>query len=209
MIMNKLEMKGPNPTRPSLAQASEFPPSFRSWFIFLVLCLAFSGSATAQMPAPDEAGEERYAPRIERLAERLGLSEAQIEVMTNIHAEAQQVRITLRKESMRLHNELQGEMLKDEPSESKVLDLAEQIGRVRIKQQQSRLTQQLAIREQLTSEQRDKFLLMTEQRHKKGRGHRHSCSRHGFSRQWGSRRPHHSPPEVGRGDGGPPNREGI
>jgi len=189
--------------RLSVNNPGELRPLFRNLPILLVLTLALGGTAMAQMTDEDEILQERSSQRIERLAERLGLSEGQKETITKIHEEGQQERIALRKESLRLRNELHGELLKDEPSESTVLNLVERIGEVRIQQQQSRLTQQLAVRKQLTPDQRDKFLLMGERRHEKGRGRGHHSGRRAYQRS------HHHSPDAWGGKAGVPRRDGF
>jgi Spy/CpxP family protein refolding chaperone len=84
---------------------------------------------------------------------------------------------------------LQGEMLKDEPSEKRVTELVQQIGQLRTQQHLTRLKQRLAVRNLLTPEQRDRMLGLRGLRHRWG--HRagpcpgtgegwggHDCSRH-------------------------------
>ncbi len=94
------------------------------------------------------------------MVERLGLSEDQQAAIEEIHSQARQGNLELRKEMMRLRNELQGEMLKDEPNEKAVLSLTEKIGEVRTDMQLNRAKARLAVRRQLTPEQRDMMLVI-------------------------------------------------
>ncbi len=73
-----------------------------------------------------------------------------------IRAETMDANLELRKVNQRLRNQLEGELLKDNPSEKTVLDLAGQIDEARAKIHANQLKMRLAIREQLTPEQRDK-----------------------------------------------------
>ena len=75
-------------------------------------------------------------------------------------------RLEFRKQMMQLKNEIEGEWLKDEPSERVLKDLTEQIGELRTQIQVQRIEHRLALREVLTDEQWDKLLTS-----KKGRGH--------------------------------------
>ena len=104
-----------------------------------------------------------------RMAERLDLTEQQQEAIAKIRQEGSKGNLELRKQMMRLRNEIQGEMLKDQPSEKTVLDLTAQMGKIRTELQSNRIKQQLAIGKLLTPEQRDQMLLMG-QGGRQGRG---------------------------------------
>jgi len=103
---------------------------------------------------------EGHGIQLEAMFSRLELNEEQQAAITKIHDDAQAKHLENRKEMMRLRNELEGELLKDEPDEKAALELTEKIGDLRTVQQQDRLAVELAVREQLTPEQRDKMLLM-------------------------------------------------
>lgn len=134
--------------------------------------LLLTGSAMAQ--EADEDAQDWGPPRLERLAERLDLSEEQTAKIQSIHENARDGVVGLRKEMMRLHNDLEGEMLEDEPNLTKVRQIAKQIGEIRTKMQISRLESQIAVRGVLTPEQRDKFLMMKERGRRGGPG-MHEC----------------------------------
>jgi periplasmic protein CpxP/Spy len=147
----------------------------------LTLTLIVAGSALAQGPGMGQGKRmakgnqecvqgdsgSRGEMRLERMAARLELTEEQTDAITKIHEAGRSKNMGLRKEMMRLRNELQGEMLKDDPSQKKVLDLNEKLGALRTEKHATRLENRLAVREQLTPEQRDKMLTMGE--FKKGR----------------------------------------
>lgn len=114
---------------------------------------------------------DRGEMRLERLAERLDLTEDQVTAIRGIREEGRQENLEIRKKMMRLRNELQGEMLQDEPSQKKVLDLNDRMGELRTQQRANRLKNRLAVREQLTPEQRDRMLVMKERGQGRRGGH--------------------------------------
>jgi Spy/CpxP family protein refolding chaperone len=138
----------------------------RTWISLLLLLAAMpAGPAWAQPEPPDLgpgvwASEGGSEDRLERLATRLDLTDAQKTQIEGIWKQGEAERTSLRKQSMRLSNEMRGEMLKDEVDEAKVLKLGEQISDVRAKMSAQRLKQRLAVRKVLTPEQRDKWLTM-------------------------------------------------
>jgi len=117
-------------------------------------------------------------PRWERIAERLELSDEQTQAIGKIRDQNQEQQVVLRKEMMRLRNELHGEMLKDDPSGDTVQSLNEKIGEVRTELHGNRLQSRLEVRKQLTPEQRDKMLMMGEG-HRGRRGRSHDGGRQG------------------------------
>ncbi len=94
------------------------------------------------------------------MADRLGLSEDQQTAIAKIHDQMRQDNLELRKQLLRLRNELQGELLQDDPDQGKVVSLTEQIGKLRTEMQTNRIKTRLAVRKQLTPEQRDMMLMM-------------------------------------------------
>ena len=135
--------------------------------------------------------------RLEMMAAHLDLTEDQKVAIEKIHADAQDQRLKTRKEMMRLRNELEGELMKDEPNEKTVLDLAGKIGDLRTAQQKNRLSSRLAVRQQLTAEQQDKMLMMhaggkrgggrghgRQGSEGLGRGHGRGCGSHGGECRW-------------------------
>jgi len=122
--------------------------------------------------------EDGFGPghRMEMMVAHLELTDDQKASIEKIHADAQAQRLQTRKEMMRLRNELEGELMKDDANEKTVLDLAGKIGDLRTAQQKNGLSNRLAVRQQLTPEQRDKMLMMhAGGKHGGGRGH----GRHG------------------------------
>ncbi len=125
------------------------------------------------------------------MTEKLDLTEDQQTAITEIQEQARKGNLELRKQIMRLRNELQGEMLKDEPTQKTVVNLTQKIGDVRTQMQTNRVKTRLAVRKLLTPEQRD-MMLMMKQGHHQGRG--------GFSGRGGQRC---SGPGQGPGCDGP------
>lgn len=108
--------------------------------------------------------------RLERMAARLNLTDEQQEAIKVIQENSRDQGLQLRKEMMRLQNEMQGEMLKDNPSEKTVLTLNEKMGDTKTELKANRLKTRLAVREQLTPEQRDQMLMMGDNGRRGGRG---------------------------------------
>lgn len=124
----------------------------------VAMILAGAGAAAAQGPAPcgGQAGPGA------RMAQRLGLDEKQQESVAKIREDGRRRDLALRKEIMRLRNELHGEMLKDDPDEGTVLSLSDKVGDLQNQLRGNRLQDRLAIRKLLTPEQRDRMLMMGE-----------------------------------------------
>lgn len=154
----------------------------------LILVSMAAGSALAQ-PHRGPGPEARF----ERLAARLDLSAEQQEAIKAIHEKNRADNLPLHKELMRLENELKGEMLKDSPSEKALLALNEKMGKIKTDLKANRLKTRLAVREQLTPEQRDKMLMMGEGR--RGHGERFG------GREGRDFRGHPGGPRPGRGQG--------
>jgi len=104
----------------------------------------------------------RHEMRLERMTECLELSEAQVTAIETIHEQAAADSRELRKDLARLRNEKRGEMLKDEPSEKALAGIIESMGELRTEMQTIHMKARLAVREQLTEEQRDKMMTMGE-----------------------------------------------
>ncbi len=140
-----------------------------------VLVLAFAAAALAQGPQ-NRFGQGRGRQgepglRLEMLAEKLELTEEQVAAIEKIQETGREKATELRKDMMRLRNELEGEMLKDEPSEKTALQLVEKIGGLRTEMQAGRMQVRLEVRGLLTPEQRDRMLMM-EQGSRRGEGRR-------------------------------------
>lgn len=156
----------------------------------LILVTTGAGLAMARGHAGPGPGPEA---RLERMAARLDLSAEQQEAIKALHENNRARSLPLRKEMMRLENELKGEMLKDSPSEKAILSLNEKMGQIKTELKANRLKTRLAVREQLTPEQRDKMLMMGEGRRGQGRGGEGSHGR--------NFRGHPGGPGQGRGHG--------
>lgn len=132
----------------------------------LLLAALMITAASAQQGRGWRQGDDRPGldrgpeMRLERLAERLDLSDEQKEAIEAIEDQARQDGIELRKEKARLQNQLHGLMLEDDPGTGEVTALIEKIGDVRTELQKIRMKARLDIRAQLTDEQRDQMMLM-------------------------------------------------
>jgi Spy/CpxP family protein refolding chaperone len=151
----------------------------RTLLMTLALVAMLASFATAQ-PGPrgrqhQDRNERGAGPelRIERLAERLDLTDQQQEAIAAIQEDARKAGRDLHKELARLQNQRRGEMLEDDPSEKTLVDLTEQMGAIKTKLQVHRLQTRLAVQAQLTEEQRDQMMLMNHRRG--GRGERFAC----------------------------------
>ncbi len=148
--------------------------------IVITMVAALAATALAQPGRAPRAGgraggpgqcEMGPGPRLERMAEVLDLTEAQQTAIADLHEKTRAEATELRKELARLRNQKHGEMLKDDPSEKTLVSLTEKMGEVRTRLQVQRLETRLAVREQLTAEQRDQMLLMGPRHGKRGGRH--------------------------------------
>jgi Spy/CpxP family protein refolding chaperone len=95
-----------------------------------------------------------------RMARRLELTDAQQDAIAKIFEAGRARDLPLRKQVRLLQHDLQGEMMKDDPSEKTVLALSKQAGDLRSQLQAGRLLDRLAMRKLLTEDQRDKLMMM-------------------------------------------------
>jgi Spy/CpxP family protein refolding chaperone len=154
----------------------------RMMIVITLTAVLAAGTALGQQRMRDgERGGGRHerGPRIERLAERLDLSEEQKAAIEALHEETREKNAALAKEARLLRHELEGELLKDEPDGTKVRELNAKLGELRTARQANRLATRLAVRKQLTPEQRDKMLAMGDRR---GHGPRGEGFGHGPGR---------------------------
>ncbi len=139
----------------------------------LTIILTSAGLATAQGPRHGKGmgqgmgqggffGDGDFGPghRLEMMAQRLDLSEEQQSSIKKIHEDGRSAGLEKRKELMRLRNEMKGEMLKDNPSEKAVLAINSKMGALKTEMKALRLKTRLAVREELTPQQRDQMLVM-------------------------------------------------
>lgn len=117
------------------------------------------GKTTGEVGFPGCGGPEM---KMERLAKKLDLSADQQAAIQKIHERSREESVSLRKDLMKLGHQLKGEMLADSPSEKTVLDLNSKIGEIETELKALKLKSRLAVRKELTAEQRDKMVLMKE-----------------------------------------------
>jgi len=155
-------------------------------FAVLAILTLTAGLALAQGPGQGRHSRgqgcggwaEGPGARWEHLAERLELTAEQQTAIDELREANRAQNLELGKELARLQNELEGEMLKDDPDQKTALKLADRLGDLRKEMQASRLETRLAVREQLTPEQRDKMLAMGAGHGKRG-GRQGCCDGHG------------------------------
>ncbi len=146
----------------------------------LLIVLAGAGMVTAQGMGHGNGmgggghggfgdGESEFGPghRLEMMAKRMELSDDQQASIKKIFEDGSKDGLEKRKELMRLRNEMQGEMLKDSPSEKSVLGINDKMGALKTEMKALHLKTRLAVRQELTPEQRDQMLAMG--------GHRSQC----------------------------------
>jgi Spy/CpxP family protein refolding chaperone len=138
--------------------------------LILTATLLIAGAAAAQPdaeapPAPPCGGQgwghawDDGQGHQERMAAHLDLTEEQKEAVGKLLEEGRQRRLETRKAMMRLRNQLEGELLADEPDAGRVEKLIEEIGDLRTQQEATHMKQRLEIRKLLTKEQRDRMLM--------------------------------------------------
>jgi len=161
-----------------------------AFLILATMVLVFAAGALAQGPGGRYGqgkghgrglGGEQFGPehRMEMLKEKLELTDGQAEAIETIRKAGREKGVALRKEMMRLRNELDGEMLKDEPSEKTALNLVDKIGALKTEIQSNRLKNRLEVRRQLTPQQLDKMLML---HGSFDQGHGRRAGRHGGGR---------------------------
>jgi Spy/CpxP family protein refolding chaperone len=114
----------------------------------------------ATAPDADRPMHHQMMPMNEvRPMQRLGLTEDQRESIAKIRKDAQAARMPLMKQMIQLRTEMQAELVKDQPDQTTVHSLAQQMGDLRTQMQLQNLDQRMAIRNVLTPEQRDKIMM--------------------------------------------------
>jgi Spy/CpxP family protein refolding chaperone len=145
----------------------------------LVVSMATVVMAQGRGHGPGQ-GESDPEMKIERMAKHLDLSAEQVTAIKEIHESGRAENLATRKQLLRLRNEKHGEMLKDDPSTKKVLELTTEMGDLRTRMQTSRTSERLEVRKVLTPEQRDKMLLADKGHgQKRGNFHRQGQGRGG------------------------------
>lgn len=127
----------------------------------IVMAVAILVAGAAVVNAQPGAGRgARGEAGWTRLAERLDLTEEQKQAIGAIHAEARTRQLETRKQVVQLEAQLRTVMLADAPDEAAAVKLVEQIGDLRAQLQANRIKTRLAVRKQLTPEQRTQAILM-------------------------------------------------
>ncbi len=161
-----------------------------AFLVLATMILVFAASALAQGHGSRSGqgrghgrgfGSGEFGPehRMEMLQEKLELTDEQAAAIEAIRTAGRENGVALHKEMMRLRNELEGEMLKDEPSEKTALNLVDKIGDLKTEIQSIRLKNRLEVRRQLTPQQLDKMLML---HGSSDRGHGRRAGRHGGGR---------------------------
>lgn len=135
----------------------------------IVLILAAGAAVAGAQPGPERGPR---GDRWERMADRLNLTEAQKQSIGAIREEHRTQQMEGRKQIVQLEAQLRTLMLADAPDEAAALKLVDQLGALRARQEAGRVKMRLAIREQLTPEQRTQFILMEDRLGKGTRGGR-------------------------------------
>jgi len=162
----------------------------------LVLLIATTTFAVAQ-PGPrgggrcDPGGPDGHGPFTGRLCDKLDLTEDQQTIIDAIREKSRETGLEIRKQVMRLRNELKGLMLQDDPDSGDVEKLVRRIGDLKTDQRVRHMQTRLAVRAELTDQQRDKMIAIQGNRQGRGgRGHapvmRDGCG-HGEGRHGGYR----------------------
>lgn len=166
--------------------------------VLVTLVSVTVGIATAQNPGSGKGKGPDF--RLGRMAAHLELTDQQQASIKALKEDGRSEGIQVKKELARLKNQMEGEMLKDVPSEKTVLSLNEKMGALKTELKATRLKTRLAVRELLTPEQRDKMLTMRGNgRGREGRGEGRSKGHRG-GREFGR--------GMGQCDGSGPHSKG-
>lgn len=145
-----------------------------------VVVLALAGGAALAAAQPGPGRGPRGGDGWERLAERLDLNDAQKQAIAAIRDAHRARQLEGRKQIVQLEAQLHTVLLADAPDEAAALKLVGQIGELRARQAAERVKMRLAVRKELTPEQRNQFILMEDQLGKGGRGGHRLGGRHPF-----------------------------
>lgn len=164
--------------------------------------LAVSGAGTAALAQRGGwRNTDSRMSRQARMAEFLELSEEQIDQLNELRQEGRSQMTDLRKEMLRIRNQIQGEVLKDSPDVARLKKLTAKKGEIRAQMELARLEHRLAMREILTEEQRDK--MMMRRGHGRRGGFRDGVHGFGHGRMGSGRGPRGGGPGFGMGLGDP------
>ncbi len=158
----------------------------------LILLMAAATFAVAQ---PGSRGGGHCGPggpdSHGRFCDMLDLTEDQQTTIDAIREQSREAGLETHKQIMRLRNEVDGLMLQDDPDSGDIEKLVRSIGALKTDQHVRRMQTRLAVRAELTDQQRDKMIAMQGKRHgRAGRGHApamHDGFGHGKGRRGGPR----------------------
>jgi len=119
---------------------------------------AAAGAASAQPGMM--AGPPEGRPGIERMAQFLDLSKDQVQKIEKLRDEHLSRVAGLRRELLRVRNEIRAELLEDSPDVSAIEKLVAKKADIRSRIELERVEHRLAVRKVLTPEQRDKMFML-------------------------------------------------
>jgi Spy/CpxP family protein refolding chaperone len=137
----------------------------RSWkrvgsTLALLAGLTVPGASLAQPPHGGPHHHGNPGRLVEEHADQLGLDSETREAIRAIVRDSREAGDVFRSEQERLHRKMRELLEADEPNEHEVMRLADAIGRVETTMHKHRLSTLLAIRRQLTPEQRAELVEM-------------------------------------------------
>ena len=134
-----------------------------AWITAVAVAAALAWNAS---PADAGRGKMGFRPggglegsRMERMAERLDLTEDQQKSIEKIHDDGRSEMAALQKRIAKAKLELKSEMLNDKPDASNLRMLTKKIGDLKTEKQLMRLEHRIAMREIMTEEQREMMFL--------------------------------------------------
>lgn len=149
---------------------------FRNLIVAAVILIMAAAAGAKPGPSPRGCGDDAFPAR---MCERLDLTADQTAAIAKIRDESRERGRETRKEILRLRHELQGIMMQDKPDAAAAERLIARMGELRTEQQTRRMKTRLAIRDQLTQEQRDQLPLPGDgPRDRGGRGGHPGRGRH-------------------------------
>ena len=140
----------------------------------LVATLSLSIAALVSAQSGRGGGPPDIQERLERMSDQLDLTQDQEREIEQIFEDGESQSSPMKRQLAQIRNEIQGEMLKDDPNKNTVIQLTREAGDLRTEMSLLRVENQFAIHAVLTPEQREKLASMKAERGKRGggRGHR-------------------------------------
>ncbi|MFH0887241.1 MAG: periplasmic heavy metal sensor [bacterium] len=122
---------------------------------------------------PDKEGASDKAPRgekmVERLAKELNLTKVQKDKFLSVTTEIEKTAKEIRAKDRELMDKIEKELLKDNPDMKVIRSLMQTINQNMTEIQFSRLSHLVEFRKELTTEQREKFKGLINNREKRGK----------------------------------------